>query len=297
MKANRLSILIFFLIVVIGSVLVSNVWFADASAYMKVSIITLFTSLLSFAFSLASKDYSWTDRLWSTLPILFGWIYAQSAQFSRPSLVAALLITLWGARLTFNFARRGGYSGEEDYRWSILESRINNPSLWVLFNILFIAGYQQFLFIAFTSPLGILANVGNLPFTFLSFIAIFLFFLCLLIETIADQQQYTFQQAKYDLLPKKEHLKDEYALGFRTSGLFKLSRHPNYFGEIGVWWSIYLYCVSFSGSFFHYSIGGALLLTLLFVGSTFFTESITASKYPEYGKYQKQVPPILFRFW
>ena len=36
------------------------------------------------------------------------------------------LVTLWGARLTFNFARKGGYApGGEDYRWAVLRARMN----------------------------------------------------------------------------------------------------------------------------------------------------------------------------
>ncbi len=253
------------------------------------------TVLVSFWFSLLTDDYSWTDRLWSTLPVAFAWIYAYKAGFSSPAVVASLLVTIWGARLTFNFSRRGGYTGEEDYRWKILYEKIGNPVRWFFFNLLFIALYQQFLFIAFTSPLGLLPST-TAPFTTLSYIAIFLFICFLSIETIADQQQYTFQQAKYQLLPRKEELENEYTQGFRSSGLFRYSRHPNYLGELGVWWSIYLYSVSFHDFLLHYTIAGPLLLTLLFIGSTIFTESITSSKYPEYAAYKEKAGAIIFRF-
>jgi len=296
MKANRTTILIFFVMVAILSGFVVIGPFAQESALYQIASITLGSVLISLCFSLLTEDYSWTDRLWSTLPVVFTWIYAYKAGFSTPVVVAALLATLWGARLTFNFARRGGYRGEEDYRWKILKQKIGNPVGWFFFNVFFIAFYQQFLFIAFTSPIGILPS-SNAPFSPLSFIAIFLFICFLSIETIADQQQYTFQQAKYQLLPRKDKLEDEYAQGFRSSGLFTYSRHPNYFGELGVWWSIYLFSVSFHSSLLHYTIAGPLLLTLLFIGSTIFTESITSSKYPAYAAYKEKAGAILFRFW
>ncbi len=296
MKANPTTIVIFFIIVALLSGFVVFASFADETVLYQVGSITLGTVLISLCFSLLTEDYSWTDRLWSTLPVAFAWMYAYKAGFSFPVVVAALLVSLWGARLTYNFARRGGYSGEEDYRWKILNEKIGNPVGWFFFNLLFIAFYQQFLFIAFTSPLMVLPST-NVPFTPLSFIAIFLFVCFLSIETIADQQQYTFQQAKYQLLPRKEELEQEYSQGFRSSGLFKYSRHPNYFGELGVWWSIYLFSVSFQDSMLHYTIAGPILLTLLFIGSTIFTESITASKYPAYASYKKQAGAILFRFW
>ena len=297
MKATKTSILLFFIIIA-ACIAVSLVQTAgNAAPLHKVGIITACSIVVSFFFSLLTGDYSWTDRLWSTLPVALAWVYAFSAGLNAPSITASLLITLWGARLTFNFARRGGYTGEEDYRWAILRQRIDNPVLWTIFNLLFVAMYQQLLFIAFTSPLLLLVEPARLAFTPLSFASIVLFALCLGIETLADQQQYTFQQAKHHLLPRLEEHEDDYERGFRTSGLFRFSRHPNYFGELGVWYSIYLFCVSFSTSLLHYTLAGPILLTLLFIGSTKFTESITKSKYPAYQAYQKSVPPILPKFW
>ncbi len=297
MKATKTSTLLFFIIIA-ACIAVSLVQTAgNAAPLLKVGIITACSIVVSFLFSLLTGDYSWTDRLWSTLPVALAWVYAFSAGLNAPSITASLLITLWGARLTFNFARRGGYTGEEDYRWAILRQRIDNPVLWTIFNLLFVAMYQQLLFIAFTSPLLLLVEPARLAFTPLSFASIVLFALCLGIETLADQQQYTFQQAKHHLLPRLEKHEDDYERGFRTSGLFRFSRHPNYFGELGVWYSIYLFCVSFSTSLLHYTLTGPILLTLLFIGSTKFTESITKSKYPAYQAYQKSVPPILPKFW
>lgn len=297
MKATKTSILLFFIIIAACIAFTLMQASFDTAPLVKAGVITACSIVVTFLFSLITGDYSWTDRLWSTLPVALAWMYAFSAGLNAPAVTVSVLITLWGARLTFNFARRGGYSGEEDYRWTILRERINNPVLWLIFNFLFIACYQQMLFIAFTSPLSLLVEPSNPTFTPLSFAAILMFALCLGIETLADQQQYTFQQAKYNLLPRVEEHAEDYERGFRTSGLFRFSRHPNYFGELGVWFSIYLFCVSFSQSILHYTLIGPLLLTLLFVGSTIFTESITKSKYPAYQAYQQKVPPILLKFW
>lgn len=76
-----------------------------------------------------------------------------------------------------------------------------------------------------------------------------------------------------------------YKKGFITDGLFKFSRHPNFFCEICMWWTMYLFSVSSQG--FNLSGGGALLLNLLFLGSTALTEKISCEKYPLYKQYQK----------
>lgn len=299
MKAKNQPVPLFFTLIVLFIALV--LWFNPIQTsdplWSVLSIMGL-SALLSFAFGLTTDDYSWTDRLWSTLPVAFAWIYAMHGAVSLPLLLSAILVTLWGARLTFNFARRGGYTSGEDYRWPILKMRIDNPFLWQLFNLLFIALYQQVLFVAFTSPLYLLALHGkDAVLTTWSWLAILLFFIFLGIETVADQQQYLFQQSKHGLLPKRSEWAEQYAQGFRSSGLFSKSRHPNYFGELGVWWSIYLFASTATGSWVNWSLVGPVLLTLLFIGSTAFTESITANKYKHYQEYKKQASAILFRFW
>jgi steroid 5-alpha reductase family enzyme len=70
----------------------------------------------------------------------------------------AALVFIWGARLTFNFSRRGGYAllpwkGEEDYRWDVLRQQINNRGVFVVFNLLFICFYQLGLLLMFVSPI------------------------------------------------------------------------------------------------------------------------------------------------
>ncbi len=261
-------------------------------ALATVAIVTLLTASVSFLFGLITGDYSWTDRLWSTTPVAYAWIYAYAGAWSFVSVVGALLVTLWGARLTFNFARRGGYTGGEDYRWPILREKIGNSVLWQLFNLLFIAGYQQFLFICFTVPLYMVATTVRGAYTPVISVGVLLFLFFLVLETVADQQQYDFQQAKYGLKDKEKSLEADYKRGFRTTGLFAISRHPNYLGELGVWWSIYMISVGSMGTLVHWSLFGPILLTLLFVGSTKFTEGITTAKYPQYKEYQERVWPI-----
>ena len=298
MKTKKKPVLPFCILVLLGivTVLILNP-ITTSNPLRSVLYITGIAVSLTFLFGLISGDYSWTDRLWSTMPVVFAWIYAAHGGFSPAILVAAILVTLWGARLTFNFARRGGYTTAEDYRWPILQKRIANPVLWQLFNLGFIALYQQVLFIAFTSPLYLLALHGPKNMTGPLWLASILFFVFLIIETISDQQQYTFQQAKYDLLPKQPGLADEYAQGFRSSGLFARSRHPNYFGELGVWYSIYIFASLAIGNSLNWSLIGPLALTMLFSISTIFTESITMKKYAEYREYKKKASAILFKFW
>ncbi|MBN8216660.1 MAG: DUF1295 domain-containing protein [Spirochaetes bacterium] len=247
-------------------------------------------ALASFVAGWVSGDYSWIDRLWSTLPVGFVWYYAARADFEWRSLLVAGLVTLWGARLTFNFARKGGYGKTEDYRWAYMRSVIPNPVLWQAFNLLFICAYQAGMFVLFTLPAFVLWEHRGRSFQWLDALAILLFLAFLAIETVADQQQWAFQERKR----RGERGSGDLERGFLASGLFRFSRHPNFFGEMGIWWAVYLFSVSVTGAWFlNVGILGAVMLTLLFQGSTGLTEKLSKKKYPAYGEYQKRTSRLI----
>jgi steroid 5-alpha reductase family enzyme len=276
-----------------------------------VIVLALGLSAAAFVTGTVTNDYSWVDRLWSTAPVGFAWVYAARYEFALPVVVLALLVTVWGARLTYNFARRGGYTHMEDYRWPILRKRIGNEALWHLFSLLFVSGFQIALFVGFTLPIyavGEIGAVGNGGLILAAAVAI----AALGWETIADQHQFEFQNIKHGDSANAETpswfgrgsdedrrtaLRADIERGFLTHGLFAVSRHPNYFGELLFWWAIFIASAAASigagGSVLHWSGLGPLVLTALFVGSTVFTESISAARYPGYKDYQRAVSAIV----
>lgn len=241
--------------------------------------------------SLATREYSWVDRIWSLIPIVYIGIFAGAAGFADTRLNLMLaLVTLWGLRLTFNFARKGGYApGGEDYRWGILRGRLK-PWQFQLFNLFFIVAYQNFLLLLICLPAEqALRHRGGFGWPDIAAAVLFLAFL--IGETVADQQQWNFQQRK----------RAEIAAGrtpdanFVSEGLFAWSRHPNFFFEQAQWWTVYAFGAIAAGSALNWTIIGPVLLTLLFIGSTRFTESISLSRYPEYADYQKRVSMLIPR--
>ena len=102
--------------------------------------------------SIVTKEHSWVDRMWSITPVIYVGEFARAAHFHNTRLnVMALIVLAWGARLTFNFARKGGYSGAEDYRWPVLRAAMKNWQ-FQLFNIFFIVLYQNFLLVSISLP-------------------------------------------------------------------------------------------------------------------------------------------------
>jgi len=266
-----------------------------ADALAVTALCALSFTVVSFIFGLFTGDYSWVDRLWSTLPVAFVWYYAYRSGFTPALCVITALVTLWGARLSFNFARKGGYTGAEDYRWSVLRGKIKVPLLWQLFNLFFICAFQIGMFLLFTLPVYSIAKTsGEINTLFCAVAALAVVFIC--IESIADQQQWNFHAAKKAAKEGKqipEKYKKDAENGFLSHGMFHFSRHPNYFGELGFWWTMWLAALSLSGGLVQTGLVGPVMLTILFIGSVIFTESITNGKYPKYKDYKTKTSPVI----
>ncbi|GMG33341.1 unnamed protein product [Aspergillus oryzae var. brunneus] len=84
--------------------------------------------------------------------------------------------------------------------------------------------------------------------------------------------------------------------GFTVSGLWSLSRHPNFLAEQAIWLTLYLWNCYRTESYAQWTGVGVLVLLLIFQGSTRLTESISSSKYPEYSEYQARVGRFIPRF-
>jgi steroid 5-alpha reductase family enzyme len=238
---------------------------------------------LCWILSVATDEYSWVDRLWSISPVGYAVHFAARAEFddARLNLIAAL-VALWGMRLTYNYARKGGYRrGGEDYRWAEVHERIGNVAFQAL-NATFIAPLQNLLLLFIVVPAYVAYLQPRTPpgaIDFAAAAAFVVFFCC---EAIADEQQWRFQTDKSACKQRGETPREQ----FITTGLFRYSRHPNFFCEQAMWWSIYAFSVAAGAGWFNWSIAGALCLSALFQGSTWLTERISARKYPEYAEYQ-----------
>ncbi|MCU0105709.1 DUF1295 domain-containing protein [Acholeplasma vituli] len=241
------------------------------------------------------------DKLWSILPIIYACIITIKSGMNPRLIVMAILVTLWGIRLTLNFAKKGAYSikfwqGEEDYRWIVLRKNphLNKRWKWALFDLFFISIYQNALVLAITLPM--LASMDStVAFSIYDGLIAALLLGFIILETIADKQQMAFQTTKYDLLKhgkKLEDLPSPYNKGFNTLGLWSRSRHPNYFSEQSIWVVLYLFCISAGVTnyiFFNWTLIGSMVLILLFLGSSAFSEGVSKQKYPEYQNYINKV--------
>jgi steroid 5-alpha reductase family enzyme len=307
------SFLIITLVLISVAIFTADLHFTtiEWEALIQVSIVTLAVALICFIVGEITGNNSQVDKLWSLIPIYYAWHFAAAAGFEPRTNIMAILVTIWGLRLTYNFGRRGGYSlkfwgGEEDYRWSVLRQ---TPALqsrwsWMLFNLFFICLYQNILILLFTLPIMEAWRHSYEALGAADYLVAGLMLLMIIIETIADQQQYNYQTEKHRRLKLAQSSDNTpasdpyYKKGFTHTGLWKYMRHPNYAAEQGTWICFYLFTVSAGSTWVNWSIIGAILLLFLFRGSSNFSEEITASKYPEFEEYRKHTPRFIpWKFW
>eukprot|EP00386_Alphamonas_edax_P001171 GDKI01003413.1.p1 GENE.GDKI01003413.1~~GDKI01003413.1.p1 ORF type:complete len:455 (-),score=193.42 GDKI01003413.1:443-1807(-) len=208
-----------------------------------------------------------------------------------------------------NYWRKGGYTLHAgDYRWAYVRQRIGEVPFQLL-NFVFVAFIQNYLLMLLAAGPAYVAwlarrRESTAELNTCDYCAAALLLLCFVGETVADEQQWAFQSNKRNAAVKSRFEKSDadYRRGFLTSGLFRYSRHPNFFCEISLWWCVYGFALSvlfssgavtskcpffFVCRMFHWSCVGAAFLTLLFQGSTALTEHITLEKYPQYAVYQE----------
>ena len=268
-------------------------------------IIMLVTILVCFIVGELTRNFSQVDKIWSLIPLVYSWVVYAAFPNSPRILLMTLLVTIWGLRLTYNFSRKGGYNiipwkGEEDYRWNILRQSplLKKPLMTSLFNLLFIAIFQNILILLFTSPIIIAAENSNVDLNYVDFLAAGFMFLFIIIETISDNQLFNFHLQKQNKMARDGKYQNSLSKGFMVDGFWKFVRHPNFAAEQAIWISFYFFSVAASGEWFNWSILGMILLVLLFEGSSRFTETISSGKYAEYENYKQKVPkfiPLFFK--
>jgi steroid 5-alpha reductase family enzyme len=295
LRSIGLSVLALIVTLVFGARFDSSQW---AFLWEAVWIMVAFV-MLSFVVSELTRNYSQVDKLWHVMPGLYAWYFAARGGWQAREMIMALLVTVWGVRLALNFARRGGFgwpvwTGHEDARWAILRAQpqLQSRAAWLMFNFFFISLFQHFLLLLIALPC-LYAIRGVNAWNILDVLAMLFVVFCIVLETLADQQQFEFQSEKYRRIDQGLPLEGDFARGFRTSGLFAWARHPNFTAEQSLWFGLYLFSVAATGDWLNVSLIGPVMLVVLFQGSTDFTERQSLRKYPQYLEYQRRVPRFL----
>lgn len=226
--------------------LMDAMFFQDLLVRISLGLLLFFH--LVYGVALLKKDYSVIDIAWGLGFVLVALIAHQinpTPQW-RTHLVLGC-VSLWGLRLGLYLLIRNLKKKGEDFRYkNMREEWGEKANLHAYFKI-FLAQPILLFFISF--PICVTLGRSTVPLNFIDVIGFSLFFIGFLIETIADAQMMAFK-AKPENKGKLIRI-----------GLWKGSRHPNYFGEMLVWWGLGF--VALNSVLPAVSFVGALMITYL----------------------------------
>jgi steroid 5-alpha reductase family enzyme len=230
-----------------------------------------------FVLALIRRDNSIVDIFWGigfVLITLYSLI--QNPEIEMRKIIVTLLVMIWGIRLSVHIYLRNHGRGE-DFRYRQWRETWNYFVLRSYFQIFILQG---FLMVVIASPVYYINYHSDELLGFTDTLGLILFGIGFLTETIADYQLVAFK-------------KDAHNQGkIITTGLWKYSRHPNYFGEALLWWGIGLYAVAVSGGWV--TLVGPLTITLLlrFVSGVPMLEKKYAGR-ADWEAYKKVTAPFV----
>ena len=265
---------------VVGGLLHYYLNLTEEQFLLKLLIIDIAMTIVIYLFSVIFKNASIYDPYWSVIPIVLS-IYASwiLGDFHEQNFVMLGLIGIWGIRLTINFFKTFKNLNTQDWRYDHFKNKF--PKLWPLINL---TGIHLFpTLVVFTCMLSVfefMKTSPNVVINLSSVIAIIIILVAIVIEAVADHQMHKF-------------LKTRQNNELINVGLWKRSRHPNYFGEILFWWGIYLLMLSLNDKMWVLFLG-PMLNTLMFVFiSVPLAEKRQIKKNPAYLEYKKTTNTFL----
>ena len=237
--------------------------------YLTTLIFFLAFGFIGWGLSLFLNNVTHVDSMWALFPLLGTVVCIQDLPLNLMQTLFFCLIFLWSLRLFIYLSKRN-WGKKEDSRYQVI--RKNNEPLFK-YKSLYIIFWLQGLMASVLMLSIIPIFINDIPLNTLSTIGLIVAFFGLVYETIADWQLSNF------LKNKKGSVMNQ--------GLWRYSRHPNYFGEFLVWWGIFT--ISFNGIFSITLLSPILMsLLLLKVSGAELLESTIVDRRPGYATYMKQ---------
>ena len=248
-----------------------------------VFVADIAATLAIYAWARLFRNASFYDPYWSVAPIAIAvfWVATAAATISscRPWIVIAF-VALWGIRLTYNWAR--GWRGlrHEDWRYADMRAKHGlKKRFWIVELIGIEMVPTLVVFLGCLSLYPILADATN-KLWWPDYIAALVVAAAILIETVADEQMLRFIKTKQ---PGE----------IMNKGLWRYSRHPNYFGEISFWWGLYFFGLAANPSYW-WTIAGPIAITLLFLFISIpMMDKRSKERRPEYAEHMKKVSALV----
>lgn len=240
-------------------------------------IADLIATLVVFAASRIYGNSSFYDAYWSVIPPLlaFYWWVAADARVddARWWLMMTVLLA-WAVRLTANWIRTFPGMHHEDWRYPMVRARAGRFEFAA--DLLGIHVFPTLQVFAGLIPVYVVATRAGEPLGWLDVVAFVVGVAALALETIADLQMHRFLATR---TPGQ----------VMDTGVWSWSRHPNYFGECGIWFSMALFgFAAHPGSWWVFS-GVAAMVAMFLAVSIPMMERRSLERRPDYARVVERV--------
>jgi len=246
------------------------------SAYSVLTSILAFLMTSAFFYANRIRKIDIVDVVWGIGFLLVAWYTFLISSHAAKQLLVTGLITIWGLRLSLHiYARSKGKP--EDPRYTAFRNKWKTNFLLKSYFILFL--FQGLLILLISTPV-ILINLAYKPLiNSLDLVALLFWSIGFLFEALGDYQLSNF-------------IKKNVSQAVMDQGVWRYTRHPNYFGEIIMWWSIFL-----MGLTVPFGLGGIIspliiCYLLLYLSGIPMLEKRFDSN-PAYQEYKKRTSPLI----
>ena len=277
LKTSRpLGLLVIFLIYAFATAV--GVVFTMATEYdwwISIMLADIIATVVVFIFSLIFNNASVYDPYWSVQPMVVVTAYLFRVEtISVYHIALVSVVFLWGIRLTANWAYTFTGFGYQDWRYVMLKEK--TKKLYPVVNLLGIHLFPTMVvYFCFMPVILVLEMEATMPAYSLAFVALSL--LAVVLQGTADCQMHKYRKNR--------------TTPFIRTGLWKYSRHPNYLGEILMWWGVGLACCVTTGMAL--VLLGAVLNTLMFAFISIPLADKRQSRKEGYDLYKKQTRSLL----
>jgi steroid 5-alpha reductase family enzyme len=253
--------------------------------------VTLWADLVAtgvvFAVSMAAGNSSLYDPYWSVAPavIVVGWVlWSRGADVAavsgRPGLVVVLVL-IWAARLTANWALSWRGLSHEDWRYVRIRAETAGRLPWWLVSLTGIQVVPTLFVYAGLLAVWPAVTVPGRPLGPLDAAAAVVTVAAVAVEATADRQLQRFARDPAN----RARVADR--------GLWRYSRHPNYLGEIGFWWGLWLFGLAAAPAWW-WTVAGPVAMVLLFTFvSVPMMDRRSLERRPAYADHMRRVPALL----
>lgn len=241
-------------------------------------IADMAATVLIFTFGALFSNASVYDPYWSVAPIviLAAFVIGTNVTLTADKLLVLIAVLLWGVRLTANWVYTFKGTGFEDWRYRMLRRKAG--VFYPIVNLLGIHAVPTLVVFFAILPAVYVVENDEAPKSAFYVVFFITALIAVALQGISDCQMHKYRKNRKE--------------PFIRVGLWRYSRHPNYLGEILMWWSVALYSASVCG-FEWYSLIGAVLNTALFLGVSIPLADGRQAAKEGFGEYKSQTRMLL----